>query len=479
MSRDWRAYSGDSLAASRARLAQALTVAQWKAKSWAAAILLGDRDWGSIRFGLILAGVVLFLLFGRVTEAIATRPWVEQIRGEATPTLQPLVGGVLGFMDALLTRQALRHALPPVAGIVLALLVGAAFVNDLFEVGDLSLAYGYLRASLFGNGYPILEVKDCKIDPADAGNPLAKIGGPGFVKVGVGLAAVCETAGGPADVLGTGLHFLRRFETLREVFDLRDQFRTVAEIKAMTKDGIPVTARDVQMSFRLRTRHNRMRTESDPYPYSIAALRDAAYNKVVGTGGSAPWPDAVAGAIGGQLRSMIARRRLDDLIGPTAADARAVMQGEFFNLAARKKYARMGAEVLWVSLGHFENPHEVAVQRIRTWQAGWQRLGKITEAEAQAERLRMEEHLRGEAIIHLVESLERSAEFTGDSGMTAADRFFVLMAETLEAYARRGSLTGGKDSGMLRLARELRRIPGASGSASALELGSLDDLIIP
>jgi hypothetical protein len=150
------------------------------------------------------------------------------------------------------------------------------------------------------------------------------------------------------------------------------------------------------------------------------------------------------------------------------------MLAEFSSAAARAKYARMGAEILWVSLGHFENPNAVAAQRIRTWQADWKKLSKVTEAEAQAERIEMEEHLRGEALVHLVESIEQSTEFKPDSGMTSADQFFLLIAETLEAYARRSALTGGSDNDMLRLANRLRRIPGAGSSSATTDTGGLD-----
>jgi regulator of protease activity HflC (stomatin/prohibitin superfamily) len=305
-----------------------------------------------------------------------------------------------------------------------------------------------------------------------------KVGGPGFVYVGVGLAALCEKVGGPADVLGTGMHFLRRFETLREVFDLRDQFRTLPELKAMTKDGIVITVREISMSFRVRTGNNRPRTETDPFPFSISALRRAAYNRVCGINGPTPWPDSVAGAIVGQIRSMISRRRLDDLIGPNAPDARVEMLAEFNTSANRRKFGEMGAEVLWVSLGHFESPHQVAAQRIRTWQADWQKLAKVTEAEAQAERLKMEEQVRGEAVMNLIDSIDRSTQFSPDSGMTTADQFFVLLAETLEAYARRSALTGKPDPDAMRMARDLRQIPGGSSRASsAIDVNSIDSLI--
>jgi regulator of protease activity HflC (stomatin/prohibitin superfamily) len=480
VNRDWQADSASRLAGTQAWARQTMVRSRWRLESYVAAIFLGDRDWGAVRFGILATVVILFLLFGWFTESFIPRPWVEQASAGAGGALGSLVQPVLAFVDSLFTRQALRHAFFPILGILAALWVGARFVCDLFELEDYGLGRDYLAASLFGANYPKLSITSVDAPAQAANNPLIRIGGPGFVYIGVGLAALCEKVGGPADVLGTGQHFLRRFETLREVFDLRDQLRTVPELKAMTKDGILVTVRDLSMSFRVRTGNYRPRTEVDPYPFSISAVRRATYERVCGLNGPTPWVDMVAGAVAGQVRSMIARRRLDDLIGPNAADARAEMLADFNTPAARRKFAGMGADILWVSLGHFENPHAVAAQRIRTWQADWQRLAKVTAAEAQGERLRMEEEVRGEAVKQLIESIDRSTRFNIDSGMSTADQFFVLLAETLEAFARRSALTGRPAPEAAGLARELRQIPGGLGRASGttLDAGSIEGLLL-
>lgn len=478
MKRRWSLppLANDLVERGRARLLRSASRARWRALSFFAAVLLGDRDWGAIRLWLAFAVVVLFLLFGRVTEAISPRLWVEQVTASALPGTQPVIRTLGGFLDTMLTRQALRHALPPIAGFVLAILVAASFVNDLFELSDLRLSYDYLFASLFGLGYPRLFLRDGNGGPAEAANPLLKIGGPGRVGLGTGLAAVFEQVAGPSSVFGAGWHFVRRFETLREVFDLRDQFRTVPEIKAMSKDGIPVTVKDVQMSFRLRTGSNRIRTEADPFPFSVSALRRAAYNKTVGSSGPAPWADSVAGAIAGQIRSMIAQRRLDNLIAARDGDPRAEMLAEFSTSKTRQKYADMGAEVLWVSLGHFETPAEVSAQRIRTWQADWQRLAKVTEAEGQAERVRLEEQMRGEEVTDLLNAIENGIQPRLDAQMSASDVFYLQMAETLEAYAsRQVALSGQVQPDLARLARRLRQI---GGSSNLLPLTNLDELML-
>jgi hypothetical protein len=187
VNRDWQADSASRLAGTQAWARQTMVRSRWRLESYVAAIFLGDRDWGAVRFGILATVVILFLLFGWFTESFIPRPWVEQASAGAGGALGSLVQPVLAFVDSLFTRQALRHA----------------FFRD------------YLAASLFGANYPKLSITSVDAPAQAANNPLIRIGGPGFVYIGVGLAALCEKVGGPADVLGTGQHFLRRWTPIR------------------------------------------------------------------------------------------------------------------------------------------------------------------------------------------------------------------------------------------------------------------------
>ncbi|MBI3760763.1 MAG: SPFH domain-containing protein [Chloroflexi bacterium] len=417
-------------------LVELLSHIRWRVLYYATHFVDGDGDWGMTRLAAALCAIGLFVVFGRMTEALTASPWVYQIGMDAPPNVQAIARFLAGF----LTREVVRHALLPAIGFIVAIRVGAAFVNDLFELNNMPLANEYLMASLFGQGYPNLEIRDGKAEPGSADNPLIKIGGPGVVDLGIGMAAVFEHCAGPSSIVGPGKHFIRRFETLREVFDLRDQYREMPEVKAMSKDGIPVTVKDVRMSFRLRA--GRPRTEAEPYPYLVSALRQATYNRTVGAGPMASWADSVAGAVAGQIRAMISQRRLDELIGfDTETDPpRDQMHAEFGRAATRKKFAGMGAEILWAGLGHFETPSQVATQLIQTWRATWQYLVNVTEAEAQAERLRQREYLRGEERLHTLNVKHTRRQ--GGADARTDDLYFVELAETLEEISRAGPAIG-------------------------------------
>ena len=196
---------------------------------------------------------------------------------------------------------------------------------------------------------------------------MLKIGGPGWVDIKIGNAALFERVVGPSSVLGAGSHFLRRFETLREAFDLREIERVRNEVKLMTKDGVPIVMHDMRARFRVRARE--VRTEANPYPVMTGAIRKAAYSRKVTAKGLEVWADMVAGAVRGTISDWIAHRRMDELIAPprdgnqpeAAAPPpyRQALHELFRHKNTRQKFAEMGAEIIWVSVGHLRPDPDV------------------------------------------------------------------------------------------------------------------------
>ncbi len=329
----------------------------------------GDHQWGDTRLTVAAVLVLLFVVFSRLFEPIRSLPLLDwglaQLGGR--DLLPPAALDVLQFFASFFTRQTLRHALPPVAGIVVALYLGATYLRDLLELPNLQLAYQFLATTLFGREYPRLTLAEGKARVADpATNPMLKIGGPGWVDIQIGNAAIFERVVGPSSVLGAGTHFIRRFETLREAFDLREFERAKDNVKMMTKDGIPIVLSEMRVRFRIRARERR--TESNPYPVMVGAIRRAAYNRKVSAKGLEDWPDMVAGAVKSAITGWIARRRMDELIPPppdgqAPASApppyRHALHELFQQKATRQRFAEMGAEVVWVSVGHLRPDPDV------------------------------------------------------------------------------------------------------------------------
>jgi hypothetical protein len=106
----------------------------------------------------------------------------------------------------------------------------------------------------------------------DEVNTLGVIGGPGYVFISPGNAVLFEHLQHPASVRGQGLHFISRFESIKEIVDLQDQHGYIEQTQAMSKDGIVVTVHDIHFRYRLwggqRVAGNTGRIPENPYLYS-------------------------------------------------------------------------------------------------------------------------------------------------------------------------------------------------------------------
>lgn len=439
---------------------------------WFYNLLEGDHGWAERRSILLYSAVLIFLLMGRATEQI-TNWWLLQPYIDALPA--PVVLAL-----SLVHPQTLRHALPPLIGLLLALGMAANYVRDLFELADLETGNRYLNAAMFGSGYPAISIRGGKYEVSEGGwglgarpgevdtNPISKIGGPGYVIVSPGNVALFERVGGPSKVAGAGQHFIRRFETLREVVDLRDQFRERAEVRATTKDGMPVVVEKVQVSFRVRT-SNRPRTQREAYPFSISAVRGIAYGKTVSAKGPSLWTDSVPNTVASIIRDYISRTLLDDLItGPEVRpesasgngqsaeaetvdhktrlallmaqkekqkDPRDKLKAVLESTETRHKFNAMGVDLLWVSLGHIKTPTDVLDKYTKTWGAKWHGEAIKKLAEGNAHKLRAMGIIRAFAQIGLVGDMIKSVPLSPDKPPDF-DVVLLQIAETLTLSPR-------------------------------------------
>ncbi|MBI3243795.1 MAG: SPFH domain-containing protein [Chloroflexi bacterium] len=419
----------------------------------------GDHEWADRRAILLFIAVNIFALMGRATEQIT--PW-EPLQPYLNTLPAPLAS-VFHFFISLFYFQSLRHFLPPLVGCVLAVLLASNYVRDLFELPDLQTGYRYLTASMFGWDYPSINIKEGGYEVTEKAkpglgqqekaetNPIPKIGGPGFVSIAPGNVALFERMGKPSKIAGAGKHFIGRFEALREVLDLRDQFRSREQVKAVTKDGVPVTVRNTQVSFRVRTgSRRRERKPDETYPFSSAAVRRIAYGKTVGARGPSVWTDGAINTVTGSVRSYISRLTFDELVSRDGApgssapgagaatppgkplDPREKIKAELNNDASYVKFADMGIELLWVSLGHLETPRDVIEQRIEAWEADWQGEEKMRQAEGEAYKMRAMEYARAAARLEFIERITANLPNSPDA-VPSAEFILVQFGEALSS----------------------------------------------
>lgn len=407
----------------------------------------GDREWGDYRLTAIWALILALAVVGRFAEDIDRNAMLEQVR---QVNQFPVVGWVtsllpsepLAFFYAFFTRAALRYWVPPLFGAALAFTAGALYLQDIFELKQFwREAVVYLYGSLFAQAYPLISVRDGQIAPeAGETNWLDLIGGPGYVDVKLGNAILCERIAGPSSVYGAGRHFLRRFETVREVVSLEEQHRRIDEFPAVTKDGIPVTIRDLEVTFRVHAGHPR--SPDNPYPFLPNAIRRIAYGQTVSDKGVGDWQSAAVGAVRGRLSGWIAAQNLDAITAPLPApdgdgerDPRRDLRALFETPEARKKFAEMGVELLWVSIGHIDSPPEVDAQRLANWRAFWEGNNSVSRAHADAAYIMARAELQSETLRLITRVLQNASMGAQPGSAPLSDLILLNVAQIVESLA--------------------------------------------
>lgn len=463
------------------------------------AIITGDRPWGCVRlvFSLLapIMALVLFLIFfpplvdliikatGTITHYISHLSSTAPAHPVPYPTPkspaypQPPSTVFQLIRDLILSTWGhRRYLLAFAAAITIAFIVGGRFVQDIYELTSFRKGLRYVLTSVFGlPPYPRLVIADGKMQvPPDEINTLRDIGGPGFIIIRPGNLVLFERLHSPAAVRSAGIHFISRFETVKDVVPLEEQDGVGSELTASTKDGIEIRVKDIRFRFRLypgrRYGGITSRTWEEPYPYSTQAVINYTYNRTVDDKGAVnTWFNSVRIVVDKAISDYISTHTIDDLTAPgaTNADPRGKIRQTLESGRTRQLLKEVGAELLWCDIGHFEIADKrVSAQRLDTWQTKWASKADLIRAEGEARRLEYQELGRAEGQAELLQSIARSLEEIGLDKSKARSRLrsIVLMrtAQILEAMTERYRLTGGdtKGSGTSSEKTEPPKLPG-------------------
>jgi regulator of protease activity HflC (stomatin/prohibitin superfamily) len=339
---------------------------------------------------LALLGLVILLVtvLGALAEA-----------GARGTTLPAIVIDLLRNRDwwgiTLFLLVLVRNTFPAVMALILVPWLASRFLCALHATNGLPEAHTFLHRCVFGlmGLKPYLLVKEGHI-ARDEDSLLARLGGPGNVIVYHDSAVVLEQGGRLTRVLGRGFHSLKRFEKIWEIIDLRPR-RWVCKVEAMTKEGIPVSY-EADVTFKIDG-GGQSPTEKKPYPYTEEAVFKAATSTWIREPEQEVWKMkwpamVVTGLAEGTLRSIISGYRLDWLIAPPSfgitSPRRAIR--EELEKKLRDSVGSLGAEIIKVELGEIEVSEKVSQQRIKAWQAEWQREATLQQAEGEAELARLD-----------------------------------------------------------------------------------------
>ncbi len=361
------------------------------------------------------------------------------------------------FIGAALNPYGLRYMIAPLAALIFILIAGAFYVRDVYALPDLKSAFRYVIASMFAVGYPRVTIDRGAVQASeDEVSLIEKVGGPGFASIEPGSAAIFRHLREPGPSLNSTTHFMAPFETIAQTIDLDEQQEKKDEIKAVTRDGIRVVLRDVHIRYRIKQQVKNgspvRRTLEEPYPVDQDALQNVLYSLTVPAEGIPKWRDSVEMAVTGQITEYIASHTIDHLTAPR--DGFVNPRTELLSILTekvRKPLNDLGAELLWVDIGHLDISHDlVDEQRTSLWAADW--VGDTTESKAYTEAIRQayqdlgHAQAQAEIILSISEALS-SANLPNNTNENLRRLLLVRTAQVLDSISAK-PMRPDQDSGM-------------------------------
>lgn len=439
----------------------------------------GDQSWARFRliFALLASIILVVFLFVLVDvifrpspqpAATSTSPPQITLTPTITPTSLPtpmftptpgtgekVVGIIQDEIRKLPSRS--RYLYAPFIVTLIVLLYGARYIQDVYELKEYENALRYFMSSIFGfPEYERLVIAEGKkkLTP-DAENTLDIIGGPGYVVIAPGNAALFERLTGPAAVRPAGRHFISRFERIAAIVNLEEQIGEIS-CKSDTKDGIPVEARNVRFRYRIcpgkRFSGPAGRAMVDPYPFSKKAIVDMAYSRNVQANGLMSWDVAVSKVVSGAIAGYIAKNTLDSLLSPALTGSpqnnltRDIIQKSLFSAGTRNSFRNLGAELLFCDIGHFaindKNLEEIIRSRlINTWKAHWMGVANKMRSDAEARHQAFQDLGRAEVQAEMLMSIAHALEDTGlnqSQGLENLDNIILMRtAQIIDALSEK------------------------------------------
>ncbi len=375
-----------------------------------------------------------------------------------------------GFIGAILEPEGgdeilwniLRYAFVPLAAMIWAFLVGAVYLQDIYELPRYRSALRYLFACMFdgppyffifGQSLPALNISKGKADVKDGEiNLLQRIGGPGWLSVEAGNVVLLEYLHDPAKVVGAGYHFVSRLQRVADVFGLEDQHWIAKPIVATTKDGIEVAVHDFQFGYRLAVSphgspYPKKRSLADPYPFSAGAVFKLAYGRLAGPDGElSGWGQAVQSELDGKLKNFINRNSIDQIVAPIKGDPREAILEKLSSVEVRSKILEnLGTEITWLNIGQFEVndkkiEKDIKEYRLDAWFSQWAGKAALIRAQGKAEQISQTEGGRIEKTTSMLRGILQSLEDVDLAGKDDMHLWSIVLARTAQIIEAMTSL---------------------------------------
>jgi hypothetical protein len=237
---------------------------------------------------LIIGFFGLWLLTGAATyRTEMVQSLLQAINGESLMTkLQEILRLYADF--GVLKRLVLAFAAYSVA-----YNLAGIYLGDVFE-RSAAVGRRFIFQAAFGGSYGRIHVREGMIASEDQDSPIVQIGGPGTVVVELDSAVLLEGPYGFRVIPGgqrqqRRFEIIHGFERIRQGVYLRDRLDSQT-VWARTRDGIPVTAEDINYSYSI-FRGGQTPTEVIPYPFDEQAVINQVYRQTRPAKNPAESPD--------------------------------------------------------------------------------------------------------------------------------------------------------------------------------------------
>lgn len=209
---------------------------------------------------------------------------------------------------------------------------------------------------------------------------------------------------------GPGFVMLYRGEAVSNAIDLRPHKR-VLPVEANTRDGIPIDTR-VSVSFQVRQLPDAYAFDPLVYPYDPDAIFPVStYTRTDEDGVVHPWTEQLAPLAAALLRNELSTYLLDELQQQNTGTVNVKKE---IQQRIRRRLLREadthGIDLLSVGVGPIMVPESITEQRVKTWQAEWQRKIAVRHAAGDAEAVRRVKQARARAQIEIIEKITQSIE---------------------------------------------------------------------
>ena len=442
-------------------------------------VFLMSRRGGTVRFTVfILGGLALWILFDLASHPLVFWGGFMQSIGQlltfflypdpinvmVTSFFKIFIYGALVLQELIVNLfrgDVLRHVLAVGVPIFIAVRIATAYLADIFELDDESIASRFITGSAFSTTYHRMMIENGDVAEKDLSSPILRVGGPGWIQVNLENVAVFERRDGTPHLVGPtkgngNVETIRSFERLREVIDLREQFLLAKglSVEGRTRDGIPLTVQNVRIQYSVlrdpQAPKNELSFDKEGIEHLVYGRGRTGRRLLMDTGEKVTfrgeWASMVKGMVSRELRDFISSHTLNEFLASAAIGnlsgpslvfvPRPEIKQRFMSLEFKQRAAAQGFQLNWIDIGSWDVNELIIQEHYDAWKL-------ISENEVARSKIKAaEEESRGRALMRLVNVLQNALNEARDQGKDDEETRIELIASYLAVLrAARDSFT--------------------------------------